>query len=73
VDALPPWSLKVGAHTNLEGDEEKSMGDLKLQYSGRFKQDSSNLQNVMSSKEVMKLIFKSKNGWNTTLREGREK
>jgi hypothetical protein len=25
VDALPPCSPKVGAHTNLEGDEEKRM------------------------------------------------
>jgi len=37
VDALPPCSPKVGAHTNLEGDEEKGMRDLKLKYSGIFK------------------------------------
>jgi hypothetical protein len=40
VDALPPCSPKVGAHTNLEGDEEKRMWDLKLKYPRIFKQDS---------------------------------
>jgi len=73
VEALPPCSLKVGAHTNPEGDEEKSMRDLKLKYSGIFKQDLSNLQNVTRSKVVIIFILKSKNGWNITLKEGREK